>query len=176
MVIFCPCADVQRQVSNTLRKQPLPPGTRARFYAGVELALDLAHALRTPVPDWDLETLLICLTISEAAMRPLIVGSRARPDLLDDPCPPDSARGAISRRLIADRCGLPRETVRRKVNFLIEAGVVVETENGELRPIANLDDPAMQTLALEILQAVRRYERRLRSLGYDELAPQGNNV
>lgn len=112
----------------------------------------------------DLETLLIFLVVNEAAMRPLLVGPNARADLIDHPHPPDEARGSISRNLIADRTGLSRETVRRKVNQLIGAGLFTETREGEVRPMPMLSETVFQQIADESYNAVRRYDARLRSL------------
>jgi biotin operon repressor len=113
----------------------------------------------------DLETLLICIAVNEAAMRRFLVGPEARPDLIDHPAPPDDVRGSISRHAIADRLDLSRETVRRKVNQLIEIGLLVEDAQGEVRPVQRLADPAVQKAADDSLSAVRRFDKRLRSLG-----------
>lgn len=143
----------------------LPDGLRPQLFATVELFLDLQYAIRSRVPAMDLESLLICCVANEAAMRRLLVGPNARPDLANDPAPPEEARGSISRNLIADRTGLPRETVRRKVNQLIEIGILYEPTPGEVRPIPMLTDPMFQAIAQECLSAVRRFDIRLRELG-----------
>jgi hypothetical protein len=145
----------------------LPKGLRAQIFATLELFLDLQHSIRSRFPDMDLESLLICCVANEAAMRRLLVGPHARPDLVDDPAPPDEARGSISRNLIAERTGLPRETVRRKVNQLIDAGILYEVAQGEVRPVPMLANPMFQTIAQECLAAVRRFDVRLRALGCD---------
>lgn len=150
--------------------KPLPKRTRPRVYAACELFLDILWSVRSRAPDMDLETLLIFLVVNEAAMRPLLVGPNARHDLLDHPHPPDEARGAISRNLLADRTGLPRETVRRKVNQLIAAALINETREGELRPATMLSDVIYQQIADECYEAVKRYDARLRSLGCEGVA------
>lgn len=143
----------------------LPRHTRPRVYAACELFLDMLWSVRSRAPETDLETLLIILIVNEAAMRPMLVGPNARLDLLEDPMPPDEARGSLSRSLIADRAGLPRETVRRKVNALIDAGLFMESKEGEVRPTPLLSDTMYQTIADECFEAVGRYDNRLRSLG-----------
>jgi len=145
--------------------EPLPRRTRPRVYAACELFLDILWSVRSRAPEMDLETLLIFLVVNEAAMRPMLVGASARLDLIDDPTPPDEARGSISRNLLADRTGLPRETVRRKVNQLIEAGMFSETRGGEVRPVPMLSDVMYQQIADECYETVKRYDARLRSLG-----------
>ena len=145
--------------------EPLPRRTRPRVYAACELFLDILWSVRSRAPEMDLETLLIFLVVNEAAMRPLLVGPNARLDLVDHPQPPDEARGSISRNLLADRTGLPRETVRRKVNQLLAAGLFNETREGEVRPVPMLSDIMYQQIADECYDIVKRYDARLRSLG-----------
>ena len=147
------------------RMERLPRRTRPRIYAASELLLDMLWSVRSGVPDMDLETLLIFMVVSEAAMRPMLVGPSARPEFIDEPIPPDEARGSLSRSLIADRTGLPRETVRRKVNALIDAGLLNESKGGEVRPAPLLSESVYQTIADECFAAVGRYNDRLRSLG-----------
>lgn len=142
----------------------LPRHTRPRIYAASELFLDMLWSVRSRAPDLDLETLLILLVVNEATMRPLLVGIRARPDLIDEPNPPDEARGSLSRSLIAERAGLARETVRRKVNVLLDAGLLTESREGEVRIAPMLGDTMYQRIADECFEAVGRYHQRLASL------------
>jgi len=71
----------------------------------------------------------------------------------------------MSRLAIADVTGLPRETVRRKVNRLIDVGFAEEDGFGQVRPTRQLADPRWQTIADQAFAAVQRYDRKLRSLG-----------
>lgn len=142
----------------------IPRDTRPRAYAGVELLLDLMHLLREAT-DLDHESIVIACAVNAATMRPLLVGPNAPLDLIDVADPPDEYRGSISRAAVADMTGLPRETVRRKINQLIAAGMLVESRNGEVRPIQGLGDPRWQKVADEGFAAVQRFDRRLRSLG-----------
>jgi hypothetical protein len=155
---------------------PLPKRTRPLVYAACELFLDILWSVRSRAPDMDLETLLIFLVVNEAAMRPMLVGPRARLDLIDHPSPPDEARGSISRSLIADRTALPRETVRRKVNQLIERGLFTETREGEVRPAPMLAEAPYQQIANECFEAVLRYDARLRSLGCEGVAESASHA
>lgn len=142
----------------------IPRDTRPRAYAGLELLLDLMHLLREAT-GLDHESIIIACAVNQAAMRPLLVGPNAPLDLIDLAQPPDEYRGSISRAAVADLTGLPRETVRRKINLLIEAGMLVEARNGEVRPIRSLSDPRWQKVADDGFAAVQRFDRRLRSLG-----------
>ena len=66
---------------------------------------------------------------------------------------------------IADVTGLARETVRRKVNRLIELSFAEVDGFGHVRPTRQLADPRWQTVADQAFAAVQRYDRKLRSLG-----------
>ena len=66
--------------------------------------------------------------------------------------------------------GLPRETVRRKVNQLIEAGILSEAIEGEIRAVPMLGDAIFQEVAAESLAAVQRFDARLRSLGCEGIS------
>jgi hypothetical protein len=60
---------------------------------------------------------------------------------------------------------LLRETVRRKTNALVKAGLLTEDDLGRVRTLRNLGDPAMQKAADDVFAAVKRYDARLRQLG-----------
>jgi hypothetical protein len=144
----------------------IPVRTRPRAYAGLELLLDLMHLVKE-ASGLDHETIVIACAVNEAAMRPLLVGPDAPLDRLADAVPPESYRGSISRMAVAERTGIPRETVRRKINQLIRAGMLAEAPNGEVTPVPNLSNEVWQRVADEGFAAVQRFDRRLRSLGLD---------
>lgn len=142
----------------------IPRETRPRAYAGLELLLDLMHILREAT-GLDHESIVIACAVNAAAMRPLLVGPNAPLHLMDVAEPPDEFRGSISRLAVAEQTGLSRETVRRKINQLIEAGMLVEDAHGHVRPIRALIDPQWQKVADDGYAAVQRFDRRLKSLG-----------
>ncbi len=148
----------------TLIAKPLPEATRPRFFAGIELLTDLLYMARE-ASHLDYESIAITCVVNEAGMRPLLVGPRAPLEFVNLAAPPDELRGSISRALIAERTGLPRETVRRKVKKMIEAGSMMQDADGGVRPAQWLARPDLQNLANDIFAAVRRYDNRLRSLG-----------
>lgn len=150
------------------RKTELPTRVRPRAYAACELFLDMLWSVRSRMPELDLDMVVILIVVNEAAMRPILTGPHARRELFNDPTPPDDARGAISRLLIADRTGLSRETVRRKVNRLIEMGICSERSDGEVQPTPHLNAPGFQSIGDECFEAVRRYQARL----HDLIAPE----
>ena len=67
--------------------------------------------------------------------------------------------------LIADRLGLPRETVRRKVKKLTASGLVYEDEEGRMRTSSKLGEPEVQRVIEGIHTAVGRYRDRLSAFG-----------
>ncbi len=142
----------------------LPDHVRPRAFAAVELLLDMLHGARSVI-HLDLESIVIYFSIAEASMRPLVLGSDVPDHVRRAVKPPEDYRGAISRLLIADRTGLARETVRRKINKLVKAGLLTEDDQGRVRTLRNLDDPAMQKASDDAFAAVQRYDARLRQLG-----------
>jgi biotin operon repressor len=98
-------------------------------------------------------------------MRPLLTGPGAPLDPIGAADPPDDQRGSISRSAVAHITGIPRETVRRKINTLIEIGVLVEAAPGHVRPIADLANPLWQKVTDDGFEAVRRFNRQLAHLG-----------
>ncbi|MBL8544313.1 MAG: hypothetical protein JNJ63_10955 [Hyphomonadaceae bacterium] len=162
-----PQAGKQQRVA-TGAGETLPARVRPRAYAACELFLDMLWSLRSRMPQLDLDMVVILVVVNEAAMRPLLTGMHARRDLFNHPAPPDRMRGAISRVLIADRTGLSRETVRRKVNALIGMGVCSERGDGEVQPAPQLDRPELQAIGDECFAAVRRYRVRLSALGSED--------
>lgn len=142
----------------------IPSHVRPRAYAGVELLLDVVYIAQSIV-GLDLESTLICYCVAEATARPLIAAAQTEPDLLLLAAPPEDKRGSISRLAIADRTGLPRETVRRRVKALVEKGWLIEDDKGRLKAPPNLKDASLQRAADDTFAAVRRYDKRLRSLG-----------
>lgn len=142
----------------------LPPETRPRALAGVELVLDLMHLLRE-ASGLDHESIVISCAMNAAAMRPLLFDAKTPDSARDLAEPPNEMRGSMSRLAIADVTGLARETVRRKVNRMIDLGMAEEDEFGHVRPTRQLADPRWQTIADQGFAAVERYDRKLRSLG-----------
>lgn len=147
----------------------LPKDTRPRAFAAVELLLDMLHIVRG-VADLDLESVAIYYCIAEATMRPLVLGAGVPANVRRAAKPPEEYRGSISRMLIADRTGIPRETVRRKVNALVEAGYLTEDDKRCVRTTRILDNPVVQKAGDNVFAAVQRYHVRLRELGSETVS------
>lgn len=104
-------------------------GDRARALAAVESLLRMLRHVRDCFPDDDLETVLVYLTVVSAS-----AGAHLRdPDLLaslgDKPLPAQFLR-PTSGRSVADSTGLPRETVRRRIDALVADGRLVREGGG----------------------------------------------
>ena len=140
---------------------------RPRTYASMELFLDILHAVRGLV-DLDFESIAIFVCVGEATMRPLLADPELVARLVHEAAAPESARGSITMLLVADRLGLPRETVRRKVKNLISLGLLFEDEKGRIRSTPMFDNPKMAETMKAVQDAVRRYHERLAKFGIND--------
>lgn len=144
--------------------QKVPRNMRAYAFSNVELMLDLVYASRVG-PKLDLESMFIYLTVSEATMRPLMLDASTPPEVLELVEPPEEYRGPITRLLVADRIGMPRETVRRKIQKMIDDGLLAEDAEGRIRTTRNFGQGNVQEWARLTFAAVQRYDQRLRQFG-----------
>lgn len=117
-----------------------------------------------PAFDGDLITAVIYTAIVQANVR----------EIWNDPelnrqyaasAPPDALRRPISISSIAASLNLPRETVRRHVMKMIEAGAVVKKDGGVIVPQAVVDSPrGLENMRLQYANA-RRFVLSLRKAG-----------
>jgi len=115
---------------------PIEEGFRARALTAAEGFLRMT---REGIDHYgDLETLVVYLTVVSAG------GGRALrdPDTLGrhggaDPLPEGYYR-PVSRRAVAAAAGLPRETVRRKIAWLAERGMVEDAGRAGVRATHNV--------------------------------------
>ncbi len=132
-----------------------PRNFRLKGMVVCESLLRLA-SLASDIYGPDLERCVVYMAVISAA-----VGHFQRnPDLRGrysdvSPLPTEHVLG-ISRRAIADSVGLPRETVRRKITALIEAGFIVEDE-GLVKPKSPVVEFGRNLEFL--LGALREFER-----------------
>jgi len=113
----------------------------------------------------DLEAIWILTVIGHETMRPWILDPVLAAKHMTDARVPDSVRGSISRLMVADRTGLPRETVRRRIAELSAAGFVTPDEKGNVRLTGDkVVQPAYQQSVADVYSAVERYRKRLASL------------
>jgi hypothetical protein len=138
--------------------------TRAGLFAASELFFDIAH-ITTSYYRLDLESVWILTVIGQEMMRPWVLDDELGPAHINDATVPMDIRGAVSRRMVAEKTGLPRETVRRRIALLEARGLVVFDENDRaLLPGTRVGDPEMQKLVREIIAAVARFSERLEAL------------
>lgn len=142
----------------------IPTDLRPRVYASLELILDVLHAARS-FTNIDLESLTIYLCVAEATMRPVISDPEFVKSIAREEVAPEEVRGSITMLLVADRLGMPRETVRRKVKKLIDQGLLYEDAKGRVRSTPNFADPRVEESVRAIQAAVDRYRDRLVELG-----------
>jgi DNA-binding transcriptional regulator YhcF (GntR family) len=113
----------------------------------------------------DLIAGIVCATIISANLSHMQTGTETD-DAFGDTLPPDELRRPISIQALARATLLPRETVRRTVVRLIEAGICVRTPKGIFVPthvIAAMDNVS----TLEVEQEFRRLLVNLRRIGVD---------
>ncbi|MEZ5962022.1 MAG: hypothetical protein R3C30_16595 [Hyphomonadaceae bacterium] len=142
----------------------VPPFTRPAAFAAAELLLDIFYTV-TKFYQLDLEAIWILTVIGHETMRPWILDPALAAKHMSDERVPDSVRGSISRLMVADRTGLPRETVRRRIAELSAAGLVTLDEKGNVRLAGDkVAQPAYQQSVADVYSAVERYRTRLARL------------
>ena len=144
--------------------EKLPPCMRLHAFAAVEMVLDVLHVARQ-VADVDLDSLLIYLCVTEATMRPMLLDPSTPPEILELVRPPEEFRGSISRLLVSDKLGMPRETVRTKIQQLVANGFLLEDEEGRIRGTQRFGEESIQKCVQDLYVAVQRYDARLRQFG-----------
>lgn len=144
----------------------IDPRLRPIAFGLVELMFDLTFFIRELAGD-DLDCALIMICVNEATMRPFMERADADDPLLAVRAPPEEVRGSISRRMIAEKTGIARETVRRKVAHLIDLGLLICDENDGVRAAPRLDDPLTQRMIDAGHAAVKRYLELVKSYGVD---------
>lgn len=134
----------------------IPGHIRPIAYGMSELFIDMVAFMRRAYGS-DLDAALIMICVSEATMDKYMHGAKAGADVLRREYLEDSERGSISRRMIAEKTGLPRETVRRKVANLIAQGFLYTDADGAVRATPRLHDPEMRDAIMNAHQAIKRY-------------------
>lgn len=108
---------------------PVTPGERARALVSVEVLLRMLRHVRDCYPDEDIETVLVYLTVVCASVGahvrdPELLASLGKSDL------PVQFIRPTSGRAIAESTGLPRETVRRRIDALVARGWLARDGRG----------------------------------------------
>jgi hypothetical protein len=109
--------------------------------------------LATDAGDGDLEAYMVYLAVVSSGVGHIMRDPALRKRFAVEPVP-DDLRPTVSRRAIAESVGLPRETVRRKIGALIEAGHLVARPGGVV-----IVGPALEKNLHFVLESIREFER-----------------
>jgi hypothetical protein len=142
----------------------IPAHVRPLAFGMAGLMREMVAILRALYGD-DLEAALIMVCVTNATMQTFMVDAGA--DILRQAVLPEAIRGSISRRMIAEKTGLPRETVRRKVAVLIAQEQLYVDDAGGIRSAARLYEPEVQAAVSSAHDAILRYVGTVRSYGVD---------
>jgi hypothetical protein len=142
----------------------IAPHLRPITFAANELALELIYLLQSYAKK-DLESVVILLCVTDATMRPFMQAAAPGDAVITAARPPNDVRGAISRRMIAEKTGLSRESVRRKTQELADAGLIVIDEDDRVRSAQRLGEGDFQRVVEGGHRAVMRYRRLLEAYG-----------
>jgi biotin operon repressor len=129
------------------------------------LALDRIAAAREAVGG-DLVAGLVMATISNGNLAGL-EEDEALNLRWSDPAspPPDDMREPVSGYSVALQLGMARETVRRKINMLIEEGLIANARGGYVIPASLLVQPSYQELSRRGVAAAAGHFLRMEALG-----------
>jgi hypothetical protein len=131
-------------IVDTLDQTAVRPGERAKTLAALEVLLRIVRKGVDCFPDDDLETIIVYLSVAAASTSRHLRDPAVLALMAEEPIP-DHLHRAISGRAVAQATGLPRETVRRRIEALVAAGRLtreadgVRTGAGELTKGQNLE-------------------------------------
>lgn len=124
----------------------------------IEFLLDVMHSLRL-MHDLNLESAWILMIVAEATLRPASSPRNEAWAYTRDRMP--SPSGWISRRMVADKTGMARESVRRRIARLLRDGYLVAGPNGAVQLSARyVDDARMLAVLRDIDRFAVRYTQR----------------
>lgn len=132
---------------------------RVVAFAACELMLDMLYSISTTCKQ-DIELTWIILCVMQNTYRELITDPATASLYLASKELPESTRLCMSRRAIADKTGLSRETVRRRTNRLIEIGYLEEV-GGAVRLAKERSDTELTHCLNQIHSAVLAFMKRI---------------
>ncbi len=139
---------------------------RVAEFAACQMLLDSLFSA-TASSGRDLESVWIMACVLHNTLRNLVTDPHISARYLHLEEVPEHIYVTMSRRAIADKTGLSRETVRRRTNKLIEDGVLIET-NGNVRlgyrirtkaDIANVN--TLHAAALSFVKTINDHNARM---------------
>jgi CRP-like cAMP-binding protein len=133
---------------------------RVAEFATAELILDLLYTSSTTLKQ-DLESIWIILCVLHNTRRDVVTDPEAAALHLGAEIMPEEVRHSMSRRAIADKTGLSRETVRRRTNRLIEDEVLEAEPNGNVKLAQNARTASDIKGLNQVHVAVQAYLKRL---------------
>ncbi|HRH19855.1 MAG TPA: hypothetical protein PLE81_04365 [Brevundimonas sp.] len=104
-------------------------GERLRVLRAVEALLRMQRLVMDHFPDEDMETVTVLLTVAAGSMSVVHRNEAAHDQMMAGPLPREWFR-PISGRAVAASCGLPRETVRRRLEHLEKLGEIERVDGG----------------------------------------------
>ena len=113
----------------TTADSAIEPGERVQALRAVEILLRIQRMALDYFPGHDLETVAVLLTVAAGSLAPAHRSDEAQRIMHDQPLSVDWYR-PISGRAVAASCGVPRETVRRRLEQLVEVGQIERLEGG----------------------------------------------
>jgi hypothetical protein len=134
----------------------IPGHIRPIAYGMAGLLQELIAFMRKAYGE-DLESALIMICVSDATMQKYMPGAKPGSEIMRQEVLDESVRGSISRRMIADKTGLPRETVRRKVGQLIARRFLYIDSAGAIRATPRLNDLDLRQSVIDAHEAVKLY-------------------
>lgn len=119
-----------------------------------------------PLFDFDYERMIIAFSVSLSNIQSLMTSERFAEFASLDALVPAELQRPVTRSAIARSTGLPRETVRRKIERIIETGILISDDRGGLRLRPGIFATVGFVAATELNEAdVRRLLRQLRHAG-----------
>lgn len=148
---------------------PKPDAEIARLVArlAMENFLRTVQGLAGMFPGEDLLTVVVHRSIVTANLSHLDVDPALRQYAELERAPPDEVRRPVSIRAIATSLGMPFETVRRRVQRLVELGLCRKVRGGYIVPAETLEGPDAEVALLGNISNLRRLFRRLEAAGFD---------
>lgn len=139
------------------------PGERAKTVQAVEVLLRMLRTALDCYPGDDLETIIVFLTVASGSAGQIL----RDPDMLrtvDEGPLPDAMFRPVSGRAIAASCGLPRETVRRRLDHLVAQGRLMREPQGYRLRSGAITQPGNLEFGRAIIRELEAAPRRLARL------------
>ncbi|MBN8551742.1 MAG: hypothetical protein J0L52_02460 [Caulobacterales bacterium] len=104
-------------------------GERLKVLRAVEALLRIQRLVIDHFPDEDMGTVAVFLTVAAGSLSVVHRNNTAYEQMMDGPLPREWFR-PISGRAVAASCGLARESVRRRLEYLEKIGEIERVEGG----------------------------------------------